>query len=92
MHTSDCDELGLESGDWAALRNPRGQIEVTVRKSPLISAGMVYVPIHHPGANPNVLRDRTKREDRVNVAKVEGRDCEAFRPKVAIAEVGAWTP
>jgi len=91
MHPLDCAELELETGDWVALKNPRGQIEVTVRISPLVSSGMIFVPVHHPGANPNQLRDRSRRMDRVNVVKTKARDEVEPKLEVAVAEVGAWT-
>lgn len=91
VHPLDCAELELENGDWVTLRNPRGEIQVTVRKSPLVSAGMVFVPIHYPEANPNVLRARTRRVDRVNIVKVEGKAPGKGKEEVAVAEVGAWT-
>jgi len=91
LHPDDCRELGVETGDWIALFNGRGRIEVTARPSPLIVRGAAFVPVNDPAANPNVLRNRNNRKDRVNIEKIPDRPREDLRPKVATAEVGVWT-
>jgi NADH-quinone oxidoreductase chain G len=91
LHPEDARTLEVENGDWILMRSSRGQIELTARPSPLIVRGAVFVPVHHSSANPNELRDRGSRTDWVHIEKIADRRREDLRPKVAIAEVGAWT-
>ena len=53
--------------------------------------GAAFVPVNDPAANPNVLRRRETRKDYAKIEKIPDRPREELRPKVAIAEVGAWT-
>jgi anaerobic selenocysteine-containing dehydrogenase len=91
MHPDDCDSLAVETGHWIAVSSDRGRIEVTARPSPLAARGMIVIPVHYPAANPNRLRDRNRRADYVRIERIEGRTPDALKPRVAIAEVGAWT-
>jgi NADH-quinone oxidoreductase chain G len=91
LHPEDCDELKVDVGHWIRLASGRGAIEVTARPSPLVSRGMVVVPIHYPEANPNLLCDRAAKADFVSISRIEGRKPDTLKPRVALAEVGIWT-
>lgn len=91
LHPDDCETLGVESGTWLNVSNPRGEIQVTARPSPLVSPGMIVIPVHYPQANPNVLCDRAEAADFVIVKRIEESDRKREPSSVAVNEVGAWT-
>ena len=51
--------------------------QLIARPSPLVTAGMIAIPVHFPQANPNRLRDRAARFDYVRVERIEGREPDA---------------
>jgi NADH-quinone oxidoreductase chain G len=91
LHPDDCSSLGLEPGSWVRVASSRGDIEVIARPSPLVMSGMILIPAHFPQAHPNRLRDRAAKADYVRIERIEGREPDALKPKVAVSQVGAWT-
>ena len=91
LHPEDASSLGVAVGDWIELKNDSGQIEVAAHPSPLVSRGMVVVPVHFPQANPNVLCKREAKADFVQVARLAGREADTSDTRVAAGEVGLWT-
>ena len=91
LHPEDASSLGVAVGDWIELKNDSGQIEVAAHPSPLVSRGMVVVPVHFPQANPNVLCKREAKADYVQVARLAGREADTSDTRVAAGEVGLWT-
>lgn len=91
IHPDDAAQLGITWGQWIALWNQCGRIELTARPSPLVARNMVLVPVHYPEANPNVLCKREAQADYVQIEALAGRPIEPSVARVASSEVGLWT-
>ena len=55
IHPQDAAELGLSTGDWAAVRSRRGEINLRVLLSERSPQGVVFIPFHFVEAAANIL-------------------------------------
>ncbi|HWU36418.1 MAG TPA: molybdopterin dinucleotide binding domain-containing protein, partial [Candidatus Acidoferrum sp.] len=71
VHPADAGKLGLVEGQPVTVASSRAKITARVSVSQRAAPGVVFMPCHFPGANPQELSEGSSRITRVKLSRGE---------------------